>query len=75
MISPYSSKVLEPLHVENYSNRKFLIDQAQSIPSIVVSSAAAANAVMLGGGYFTPLKGYMSPVSYTHLPLTTNREE
>ena len=59
MISPYSSKVLEPLHVENYSNRKFLIDQAQSIPSIVVSSAAAANAVMLGGGYFTPLKGYM----------------
>ena len=59
MISPYSSKVLEPLHVENYSNRKFLIDQAQSIPSIVVPSAAAANAVMLGGGYFTPLKGYM----------------
>ena len=59
MISPYSSKILEPLYVENYSNRKFLIDQAQSIPSIVVSSAAAANAVMLGGGYFTPLKGYM----------------
>ncbi|HEY5676766.1 MAG TPA: sulfate adenylyltransferase, partial [Myxococcales bacterium] len=25
----------------------------------VVSSAAAANAVMLGGGYFTPLTGYM----------------
>ena len=60
MIRPYSSKVLQPLHVQNQSNRKFLIDQAQSIPSIVVSSAAAANAVMLGGGYFTPLKGYMS---------------
>ena len=59
MIRPYSSKVLESLHVENYSHRKFLIDHAQSIPSIVVSSAAAANAVMLGGGYFTPLKGYM----------------
>ena len=56
MISPYSSKVLQPLYVQNQSNRKFLIDQAQSIPSIVVSSAAAANAVMLGGGYFTPLE-------------------
>ena len=59
MIDPYSSKVLEPLHVENYSHRKFLLDQAKVIPSIVISSTAAANAVMLGGGYFTPLKGYM----------------
>ena len=59
MIGPYNSKVLHPLNVENYSHRKFLIDQAQRIPSIIVSSAAASNAVMLGGGYFTPLKGYM----------------
>ena len=59
MIKPYNSEVLQPLHVQNQSNRKFLIDQAQRIPSIIVSSAAAANAVMLGGGYFTPLKGYM----------------
>ena len=59
MIEPYSSQVLLPLHVENYSHRKSLLDQAKVIPSIVISSAAAANAVMLGGGYFTPLKGYM----------------
>ena len=59
MIKPYNSEVLQPLHVQNQSHRKFLIDQAQRIPSIIVSSAAAANAVMLGGGYFTPLKGYM----------------
>ena len=59
MIDPYSSKFLDPLHVENYSHRKSLLDQAKVIPSIVISSAAAANAVMLGGGYFTPLKGYM----------------
>ena len=59
MIKPYNSEILQPLHVQNQSNRKFLIDQAQRIPSIIVSSAAAANAVMLGGGYFTPLKGYM----------------
>ena len=59
MIEPYSSQVLLPLHVQNYSHRKSLLDQAKVIPSIVISSAAAANAVMLGGGYFTPLKGYM----------------
>ena len=59
MIDPYSSKVLEPLHVENYSHRKSLLDQAKVIPSIVISSATAANAVMLGGGYFNPLSGFM----------------
>ncbi len=59
MIKPYNSEVLQPLHVQNQTRRKILLDQAQRIPSIVVSSAAAANAVMLGGGYFTPLKGYM----------------
>ena len=59
MIKPYNSDVLQPLHVQNQTQRKILLDQAQRIPSIVVSSAAAANAVMLGGGYFTPLKGYM----------------
>ena len=59
MIEPYSSKVLLPLHVQDHSHRKSLLDQAKVIPSIVISSAAAANAVMLGGGYFTPLKGYM----------------
>jgi sulfate adenylyltransferase len=34
--------------------------EAESLPSVVISSQAAGNAVMMGGGYFTPLKGYMS---------------
>jgi sulfate adenylyltransferase len=34
--------------------------ESSTLPSITVSSAAAANAVMLGAGYFTPLTGYMS---------------
>jgi len=34
--------------------------EARSLPSIVLNSAAAANAVMLGAGYFNPLKGYMN---------------
>jgi sulfate adenylyltransferase len=33
---------------------------AEELPSMLLCSAAAANAVMLGGGYFTPLKGYMN---------------
>jgi len=37
-----------------------LAEEAMELPSIVVSSAAAGNAVMLGGGYFNPLTGYMN---------------
>ncbi len=59
MFKPYGSEVLKPLHVNNQARRKSLLDQSEKIPSIIISSAAAANAVMLGGGYFTPLKGYM----------------
>src|SRR3990172_8837743 len=40
--------------------RAALTKEAESLPSVVVSSAAAANAVMLGGGYFNPLSGYMN---------------
>ena len=36
------------------------MEEAEKIPSVVVSSAAAANAVMLGGGYFNPLNAYMN---------------
>ncbi|MDH5638902.1 MAG: sulfate adenylyltransferase, partial [Nitrospinota bacterium] len=34
--------------------------EAEGLPSLTVTSQAAANAVMLGGGYFTPLPGYMN---------------
>ena len=59
MIDPYSSEILKPLYVKDEARRKVLLKEAEIIPSIVVSSAAAANAVMLGGGYFNPLSGYM----------------
>ena len=62
MIKPYGSEILTPLYVKEVSRRKFLLDEAEKIPSIVISSAAAANAVMLGGGYFNPLRGYMNLV-------------
>ncbi len=36
--------------------------EAEGLPSLLISSQAAGNAVMMGGGYFTPLRGFM-PVS------------
>lgn len=42
------------------NERQALLKEAQTLPSVIVNSAAAANAVMLGSGYFTPLPGYMN---------------
>lgn len=60
MIKPHGAEELRPLYVMDAQERAKLTAEAEKLPSIVVSSAAAANAVMLGGGYFTPLSGYMS---------------
>ncbi len=60
MIKPHGSDTLHPLYVMDDKMREDLANEAKGLPSIVVSSAAAANAVMLGGGYFNPLTGYMN---------------
>lgn len=60
MIKPHGSNALNPLYVMDPKERAALAKEAEKLPSLVVSSAAAANAVMLGGGYFNPLTGYMS---------------
>ena len=62
MIKPYGSEILNPLFVKDEAYRKMQLEEAEKIPSVVVSSAAAANAVMLGGGYFNPLNAYMNLV-------------
>jgi len=60
MTKPVGADSLLPLYVYDDSERNRLIEEARDLPSIEISSAAAANAVMLGGGYFTPLQGYMN---------------
>lgn len=60
MIKPHGSDTLNPLFVRDDAKRAELIKEAAGLPSIVVSSAAAGNAVMLGSGYFNPLTGYMN---------------
>jgi len=59
LITPHGGTSLTPL----IATGQRLVDleaESATLPSITVSSAAAANAVMLGAGYFTPLKGYMN---------------
>ena len=59
MIKPFGSDKLNPLYVADDAKRKALLNEAEGLPSVVISSAAAGNAVMLGSGYFNPLRGYM----------------
>lgn len=60
MIKPHGSDNLHALYVSDDSTRQSLLNEAKTLPSLLVNSAAAANAVMLGAGYFNPLKGYMN---------------
>ena len=60
MISPYASDRLRPLAVADPERRAALQAEAESLPSLILNSAAVANAAMLAGGYFTPLPGYMN---------------
>lgn len=59
MIKPHGSTELNPLYVYDAAERERLQQEAENLPSVVVSSAAASNAVMLAGGYFNPLDGFM----------------
>ncbi len=60
LISPHGSDDLKPLYVEDAEARGRLAEDAARLPALTISSAAAGNAVMLGGGYFTPLGGFMN---------------
>ena len=60
MIKPHGSEALQPLYIESAEQRAALLEEASRLPNVLVSSATAANAVMLAGGYFNPLKGLMN---------------
>ncbi|MEE2658646.1 MAG: sulfate adenylyltransferase [Candidatus Latescibacterota bacterium] len=59
MIKPHGSIELNPLYVADEDEREHLSEEAGGLPSITVASGAAASAVMLASGYFTPLTGFM----------------
>jgi sulfate adenylyltransferase len=60
MIKPHGADTLKPLFVYDTEQHHALMREAETLPSVVISSAAAGNAVMMGGGYFTPLTGFMN---------------
>ncbi|MGH8481264.1 MAG: sulfate adenylyltransferase [Nevskiaceae bacterium] len=59
-IKPHGADALRPLLVADPQRREALLREATTLPSLTLNSAAAANAVMLAAGYFTPLAGYMN---------------
>ena len=60
LIKPHGSDSLNPLYVADDAKRAALQKEAEGLPKLLVCSQAAANAVMLGSGYFNPLTGYMN---------------
>ncbi len=60
MIKPHGSDTLNPLYVADDAQRSALEKEATDLPKLLVCSQAAANAVMMGSGYFNPLTGFMS---------------
>jgi sulfate adenylyltransferase len=60
MIKPVGSDELQPLFVYDPEKHHELMREAEELPSVVISSQAAGNAVMMGAGYFSPLKGFMN---------------
>jgi sulfate adenylyltransferase len=60
MIKPVGSDELQPRFVYDPDRHHELLREAETLPSVVISSQSAGNAVMMGGGYFSPLKGFMN---------------
>ncbi|MBC8210788.1 MAG: sulfate adenylyltransferase [Gammaproteobacteria bacterium] len=60
MIKPVGSDELQPRFVYDTVEHAKLMKEAETLPSVIISSQAAGNAVMMGAGYFNPLKGFMS---------------
>jgi sulfate adenylyltransferase len=59
LIAPHGSNTLNPLFIQDSVQREDLINNSNDMKKLLLNSAAAANVVMLGAGYFTPLSGFM----------------
>jgi sulfate adenylyltransferase len=57
---PHGSNELNTLYIEDELARASMLSAAAEMRTLEISSAAAANAVMLAAGYFSPLTGYMN---------------
>ena len=74
LIAPHGADSLNPLFVNDSSQRESLVSKSKDMSQLLLNSAAAANVVMLGAGYFTPLSGFMdkkNAISVSNNMLTT----
>jgi len=69
MIKPHGAETLTPLYVSDDAQRAELTKEAEQLPSVLLASGAAASAVMLASGYFTPLTGYMNIAEATSVAI------
>ena len=60
LIMPHGSNELNTLYIEDEMARSSMLSAAAEMRSLEISSAAAANAVMMAAGYFNPLTGFMN---------------
>lgn len=74
MIKPHGANALKPLFVDDKVRREALLVEANTLNNVLVSSATAANAVMLAGGYFTPLEGFMTKADAQSIAATMHTE-
>ena len=74
MIKPHGSDSLNPRLV-SLDRAQQLLAEAETLPSLLVNSAAAANAVMLGAGCFNPLKGFMNLADALSVSANLHTEE
>ena len=75
LVAPHGSDTLKPLIIKDKSEKDNIITQSKNLHQLKLNSAAAANAVMLAAGYFTPLEGYMNKkdaLSVSENMVTTN---
>ncbi len=60
LILPHGSNELNTLYIEDDMARASMLSASTEMRRLTISSAAAANAVMLAAGYFNPLEGFMN---------------
>ena len=59
LVRPHGREQLKPLIIRDKKEISTILEENKSSPTLLLNSAAAANVVMLGAGYFTPLNGFM----------------
>ena len=60
LIMPHGSNELNTLYINDELARASMLSAAAEMRTLDITSAAAANAVMMAAGYFSPLTGFMN---------------